>query len=74
MARAKGLLRGCQVQKGQLETDGAVKIVEEITVSLKDLRFIIRLTEEARAAILDGTFAEYKETFLRNYYPERYQE
>ncbi len=42
--------------------------------SMHNLRFIIRLTEEARAAILDGTFAEYKETFLRNYYPERYQE
>ena len=42
--------------------------------SMHNLRFIIRLTKEARTAILDGTFAEYKETFLRNYYPERYQE
>ena len=31
---------------------------------MHNLRFIIRLTEEARAAIIDGTFAEYKETFL----------
>lgn len=36
--------------------------------SIHNLRFIIRLTEEARAAILDGTFDQYKENFLKDYY------
>lgn len=36
--------------------------------SIHNLRFIIRLTEETRAAILNGTFEEYKEEFLNNYY------
>ncbi len=36
--------------------------------SMHNLRFIIRLTEEARAAILAGTFEEYKENFLKDYY------
>lgn len=36
--------------------------------SMHNLRFIIRLTEEARQAIIDGNFKEYKETFLNNYY------
>ena len=36
--------------------------------SMHNLRFIIRLTEQARQAILDGTYAEFKENFLKNYY------
>ena len=36
--------------------------------TLHNLRFIIRLTEEARAAILNGTFREYKEAFMKDYY------
>lgn len=36
--------------------------------SMHNLRFIIRLTEETREAILNGTFHEYKEEFLKNYY------
>ncbi|MBP3852186.1 MAG: tRNA guanosine(34) transglycosylase Tgt [Erysipelotrichaceae bacterium] len=36
--------------------------------SMHNLRFIIRLTEEIRQAILDGTFMEYKDTFIKNYY------
>lgn len=36
--------------------------------SIHNLRFIIRLTEETREAILNGTFEEYKEEFLKNYY------
>lgn len=36
--------------------------------SMHNLRFIIRLTEEAREAILNGTFEKYKENFLKNYY------
>lgn len=35
--------------------------------SIHNLRFIIRLTEEIREAILQGTFEEYKEAFLNNY-------
>lgn len=36
--------------------------------SQHNLRFIIRLTEEVREAILNDTFQEYKTNFLRNYY------
>lgn len=36
--------------------------------TLHNLRFIIRLTEEARAAIQNGTFHEYKDAFMRDYY------
>ncbi len=36
--------------------------------SIHNLRFIIRLTEEAREAILNGNYAEYKAEFLKNYY------
>lgn len=36
--------------------------------SIHNLRFIIRLTEEARESILNGTFDEYKEEFLNHYY------
>lgn len=36
--------------------------------SMHNLRFIIRLTEETREAILQDNFEEYKATFLKNYY------
>lgn len=36
--------------------------------SVHNLRFIVRLTEEARQAIIEGNFEAYKETFLKNYY------
>lgn len=36
--------------------------------SMHNLRFIIRLTEEIREAIINGTFEEYKKEFLKNYY------
>ena len=36
--------------------------------SIHNLRFIIRLTEEARQAIVEGRFDEYKTQFLHDYY------
>lgn len=36
--------------------------------SAHNLRFIIRLTEEMRAAILEGRFFEYRDEFLKRYY------
>lgn len=42
--------------------------------SIHNLRFIIRLMEEARKAILDGNFEEYKEQFLKDYYHTSQQE
>jgi queuine tRNA-ribosyltransferase len=36
--------------------------------SMHNLRFIIRLTEEARESILNGCFDEYKYDFLKKYY------
>jgi queuine tRNA-ribosyltransferase len=37
--------------------------------SIHNVRFLVRLTEEIRAAILDGTFAERKAAFLAGYQP-----
>ena len=39
--------------------------------SIHNLRFILRLTEEARDAIMKDNFEEYKEVFLKNYYGEK---
>ena len=36
--------------------------------TIHNLRFTIRMMEEVRQAILDGTFQEYKEQFLKDYY------
>ena len=36
--------------------------------SIHNLRFIIRLTEEIREAIINGNFKEYKDNFLKDYY------
>lgn len=36
--------------------------------SVHNLRFIVRLTEEVRQAMLDGSFEEYKRSFLADYY------
>lgn len=41
----KGLLRGCQVQKGQLELNGAVEVVEEIAPALEDRCLVLVLRE-----------------------------
>ena len=41
----KGLLGGCQVQKGQLKLNGAVKVVEEIAPALEDRRLVLVLRE-----------------------------
>ena len=37
--------------------------------SIHNLRFLVRLMEGARAAILDGTFAEYRARFLEGFTP-----
>ena len=39
--------------------------------SIHNLRFILRLTEEVREAIINDTFEEYKAAFLKNYYGEK---
>ena len=39
--------------------------------SAHNLRFIVRLTEEIRQAMLDGDFADYKREFLATYYADR---
>ncbi len=36
--------------------------------SIHNLRFIVRLTEEIRQAMLDGHFNQYKQEFLQGYY------
>lgn len=39
--------------------------------SIHNLRFIVRLTEEVRAAIIGDYFEDYRRQFLRQYYTER---
>src|SRR5699024_11321664 len=41
----KGLLRGREVQKGQLKLNGTVEVVEEIAPALKDRRLVLILRE-----------------------------
>ena len=41
----KGLLRGREVQKGQLKLNGTVEVVEEIAPALKDRRLVLVLRE-----------------------------
>ncbi len=37
-------------------------------LSQHNVRFIVRLTEQIRAAVIDGTFDEFKKTWLKRYY------
>jgi queuine tRNA-ribosyltransferase len=39
--------------------------------SMHNLRFIIRLTEDIRKAMLDGTFYEFRDQFLNDYYGDK---
>ena len=48
--------------------DGELKIKYYRLASLHNVRFIIRLTENIRQAILEDYFTEFKREFLRNYY------
>lgn len=44
------------------------EILGQVIASMHNLGFIIQLVDGAREAILKGTFAEYREEFVRNYY------
>ena len=48
--------------------DGELKAKFYRLASLHNLRFIIRLTEQIRQAILEDRFFEFKQTFLKDYY------
>lgn len=48
--------------------DGELKSKFYTLASLHNLRFIIRLTEQIREAIIHDTFSEFKQEFLKNYY------
>ncbi|MBF1037745.1 MAG: tRNA guanosine(34) transglycosylase Tgt [Candidatus Nanosynbacter sp.] len=48
--------------------DGELKSKFYTLVSIHNLRFIIRLTEQIREAIQNDTFTEFKQEFLKNYY------
>ena len=37
---SKGLLRSCQVYEGQLEPNGAIKVIQEVTPTIEDLLLI----------------------------------
>lgn len=58
----------CELKKSN---DNEKKIKYYNLASMHNLRFIIRLTEEIREAIINGNFEEYKETFLNNYYESK---
>lgn len=48
--------------------DAAKKAEFYRLASAHNLRFIVRLTEEVRTAMLNGDFEQYKASFLRRYY------
>lgn len=48
--------------------DGELKAKFYRLASVHNLRFIIRLTEQIRDAILEDRFHQFKQEFLRNYY------
>jgi tRNA-guanine transglycosylase len=48
--------------------DGELKAKFYRLASIHNLRFIIRLTEQIRRAILEDRFQEFKQSFLKNYY------
>jgi tRNA-guanine transglycosylase len=48
--------------------DGELKAKFYRLASMHNLRFIIRLTEQIRKAILEDRFQEFKQNFLKNYY------
>ena len=48
--------------------DGELKAKFYRLASMHNLRFIIRLTEQIRDAILEDHFHQFKQDFLRNYY------
>jgi queuine tRNA-ribosyltransferase len=62
-----GYTRG-QLNKMRKSADKEERYRYFALASMHNLRFIIRLTEEIRQTILDGTFMEYKENFLNTYY------
>ena len=50
--------------------DNAERQVYYNLASQHNLRFIIRLTEEARESVVQGNFEAYRDEFLKNYYHE----
>lgn len=44
------------------------EMLGSVIASMHNVGFILRLVSEARQAILDGRFEEYREDFVRNYY------
>jgi queuine tRNA-ribosyltransferase len=44
------------------------ELLGQTIASMHNLGFILQLVDGAREAILHGTFAEYRESFERNYY------
>ena len=48
--------------------DGELKAKFYRLASMHNLRFVIRLTEQIRSAILEDSFHQFKQEFLKNYY------
>ena len=44
------------------------EITAKVLASIHNERFVVRTVDNIREAILDGTFQEYKQEFLRRYY------
>ena len=58
----------CELRALWRSGDGELKSEFYTLASLHNLRFIIRLTEQIREAIIHDTFPEFKQEFLKNYY------
>jgi queuine tRNA-ribosyltransferase len=44
------------------------ELLGQVIASMHNLGFIIQLVDGARAALIDGTFDEYKANFMQKYY------
>ena len=55
----------CDLMKSESNED---RVKYYNLASIHNLRFIIRLTEEIREAIINGNFEDYRDRFLKEYY------
>jgi queuine tRNA-ribosyltransferase len=46
------------------------EILAAVLLSIHNIRFLLKLTQNARNAIIDGSFLEFKKDFYSKYYKE----
>lgn len=62
-----------QLRKLLKSSDPSVRETYFNLATMHNLRFIIRLTENVRQSIIDGNFEAFRDSFLKDYYSEKYK-